>query len=107
MSKNTVVFVLVAAFIGGLVGFIVSMSVPSVKAGDYDYQVYNELSSLNSNLSGLNGTLESNLSELNDTLTSINAKLAVRKYGGPMFQPGGLASIAAELEELTKVIKQK
>ena len=96
MSKNTVVFVLVAASIGGLVGFIVSMSVPSVKAGDYDYQIYNELSSLNSNLSGLN-----------DTLTSINAKLAVRKYGGPMFQPGGLASIAAELEELTKVIKQK
>ena len=96
MSKNLVVFVLVAAFIGGLVGFIVSMSVPSVKAGDYDFQIYNELSSLNSNLS-----------DLNDTFESIDAKLGARTIGGSMFQPGGLASIAAELEELTEVIKRK
>ena len=87
MSKKVVALVVLVAVIGGLAGFIIGMSTPSVTsqepnpfdglfgdevtAGDYDDEIADELETLNSRLSTLNNRLkkvDSTLGKLNHTL---------------------------------------
>ena len=67
MSKQVVALVVVVTVIGGLAGFILGMSTPSVVAGDYDDEIADELETLNSRLS----TLNKRFKELNGSLGTL------------------------------------